>query len=539
MKNPINIILPILIVFLLFFCSIQGNRLDALQDAHSFYNWIISASSMSRLGDTLEPNSDTHAESMDDELFARLDPLAESYLPDYIVDPDLDINERTGEPHSRLLRAVRQSDDAIIWKISKSPEFEELKQEFIGHLAEGRIQSMGTGFDMSDMYSSDGSVSSISDIQGVGLTNMFFGMRTLAANFLWLKVDTFWHAGEVHRMLPLMYTCVTLDPNFVDAYLLGSWHLAYNVPAKIPETPEVLKVYSEKYNRRIGDKEAFYFEATDFLKDGIRKNPRDYRLYFDLGYAIYEQKLNDHVNAVRYLDEARRHRHDRWVPRMLYRSLMLNGQYEEAIEGWKDYLTKFENHEVAQRFLKTNTAYLHDATAEEANNCKRLALKAEQYYQEKADEARADNNTAEADHFDKEAKEAGEFAQVVVAIAEKEGTEGLKIWQALTDGNERDTRALGRLTRHRAMLLREEGRHLEAIAELDIVRWQDLQFFKEASDLIIEFKEEAGIPYTVSEQMELLRREDVKNTLEELGLEDTKPKPIYRIECKYRDLVLT
>ena len=40
----------------------------------------------------------------------------------------------------------------------------------------------------------------------------------------------------MHRMLPLMKTCVTLDPGFVDAYLLGAWHMAYNATASMPES---------------------------------------------------------------------------------------------------------------------------------------------------------------------------------------------------------------------------------------------------------------------------------------------------------------
>ena len=80
-------------------------------------------------------------------------------------------------------------------------------------------------------------------------------------------------------------------PNFVDAYLLGAWHLAYNLTAKLPETPEPMKVYFPKYGKRLGIKQEWYYIATEFLKDGIRKNPRDYRVYFDLGYGIYENKL--------------------------------------------------------------------------------------------------------------------------------------------------------------------------------------------------------------------------------------------------------
>src|SRR5690606_5004053 len=161
----------------------------------------------------------------------------------------------------------------------------------------------------------------------------------------WLQVDRYWHEGALFRMVPLMRTTVTLDPTFVDAYLLGAWHLAYNITAGLPETPEAEKVYDPKVGRRIGQKESFYYFAADFLKDGIWNTPKDYRLYFDLGFRVYHEKLDDNQQAARYLSEAVRYRHDVWVPRTLYRILEFNGQYEEALRGWKDYLRRYPQNE--------------------------------------------------------------------------------------------------------------------------------------------------------------------------------------------------
>ena len=95
--------------------------------------------------------------------------------------------------------------------------------------------------------------------------------------------------------------------------------MAYNITAKLEATPEPEKKWSEKYKRRLGRKEEWYHIAADFLKDGIRKNPRNYKLYFELGYGIYDQKVRDYTNAVRYMDAALDHPHERWVPRMLQR----------------------------------------------------------------------------------------------------------------------------------------------------------------------------------------------------------------------------
>ena len=182
---------------------------------------------------------------------------------------------------------------------------------------------------------------------GVSIFNLFFGFRKVAANFVWIQVDRYWHMGLIYRMYPSMLTCVALDPNFVDAYLLGAWHMAYNHTAKMPDTPAPMKEWDENFGACVGQKERLYYIAIDFLKDGIRNNPRNYKLYFDLGFAIYKIKLKDYENAVRYLSEAIRQPHDRWVPRQLYICKEMNGQYEEAVAGWQDYMKRFPESQTA------------------------------------------------------------------------------------------------------------------------------------------------------------------------------------------------
>ena len=513
-------ILALLFIVFLSLGAIQGNRINAIKESEIFYRWTLSAASLTRLGDTLEPDGSADiAEAMDDEVFAELDAIAETLLPDYPVDEKFDLNS-DGTPRSRLLRAARQSHDDDVWKLISRNEVSDLRSKFHEFLATNQIQSSGVQFSASSLYGD------ASNVNGVGLTGMFFGLRTLAANFLWMQVDSFWHSGEMHRMVPLMRTCVTFDPNFIDAYLLGAWHLAYNIPAKIEPTPEPLKVYSPKYKRRVGLKEEWYYMAVDFLRDGIRKNPRDYRLYFDLGYAIYEQKLDDHPNAILYLDEARRHKHDRWVPRMLFRSLFLNKQYEDAIEGWESYLIDFPDHEVGDRFLEINRGFLAEAIADEAYECKMAALAEKSRLEEERDSFDSASDSEDFTRLNEEVNKAETVAAEMETRMNKELTTALTIWYKLLE-DDRDTMARGRIARRNAIAMRQSGRYLEAIAELEIIRWLDLQFFEELSNMIIEIKKENNIPLNISEQLQVLRDEDAQ-----IYAEDEKKK-IRRLECKY------
>ena len=525
MKPRIPIALPIALIVLLALGSLQGGRIDTIRESESFYRWVVSASTLTRLGDLLEPDiSADLPDPMDEELFAQLDEIAESLLPDYPIDDEYDLNT-DGTVRSRLLRAVRQSEDQDIWDLLREAEVQETLAQFRTYLAANQIQSMGTQFSTSSLYGD------ASSVQGVGLTSMFFGFRKLAANLLWIQVDSFWHSGEMHRMLPIMRTCVAFDPNFVDAYLLGSWHLAYNIPAKIELTPEPLKKFNPRYNKRLGLREEWYYLGAEFLRDGIRKNPRDYRLYFDLGYSIYEQKLHDHANAVLYLDEARRHKHDRWVPRMLYRSLSLNGQYEDAIAGWEDYLLDFPNNVSAPRLLLKNRGYLADAIADEALECMDLAEAAKTGFQQALEAARKDGLGSEIDRLREEISKANAFILEMDGLNLKEKDKAMDVWLELST-YVGETVSKGRIMRRNALNYLEEGRDLEAISELQIVRWEDLENFDNFNELIIKIKQDADIPLSVSEQLQVLRVADAEQYLTE---EDDSNR-IYRIECPYRSM---
>src|SRR3990167_9629063 len=57
------------------------------------------------------------------------------------------------------------------------------------------------------------------------------GFSGLAADMLWIEADEYWHKGEWQRAFPLYRTVTWLQPNFMDAWSIGGWHLAYNMYA--------------------------------------------------------------------------------------------------------------------------------------------------------------------------------------------------------------------------------------------------------------------------------------------------------------------
>jgi len=146
--------------------------------------------------------------------------------------------------------------------------------------------------------------------------------------------------------------------------------------------------------------------------------------------------LKDYANAVKYLSEAIRHRHDRWVPRQLYIAMELNGQYKEALAGWQDYITKFPDNLTAPRFIERDKALIKEQEADEA-----------------AERARKATDPA--------------AAEAARAEAERLRNEALQMWQAQASaGYEEDPFAVGRIMRMKALKLTEEKRYYEAIAVL-------------------------------------------------------------------------
>jgi tetratricopeptide (TPR) repeat protein len=437
--------------------ALQGARLRDTRESEAFYRWIRAAAVAARFDWTDDISQDEEGRDYaDSTFFSSITEKTNDALP---------AHEREGESNAgRLaLYADGMEHADLVWETTAGPVLREEREQFLQLAKNGELY-----------YARD--IDYVKILEGdVGLFQMFLGFRKVAANFIWLEVDRLWHQGVIHRMIPLMKTCVLLDPQFVDAYLLGSWHLAYNVTAKMQETPYNQRVWNDRHQACIGKKNQYYYFAIEFLRDGISHNEHDYRLYFDLGFGIYKEKLDDYPNAVRYLSQAVRQRHDIWVPRQLYICLELNGQYEEALAGWYDYQQRFPDTttgtEVAPRRITRILGLVYEEMA------KNLQAEAEAA----TDPAVAEQKRAEA-------------AQNIEKAREK--------WNEL-----QEPYAQSRLLRIEAEELRSKGRYLEAVALLDQARYIDPgdENWFACSDRIIEIKQEGGIELTLSERKAVAR----------------------------------
>ncbi|MCP4639607.1 MAG: hypothetical protein GY851_04210 [bacterium] len=513
MKKYPNLTLALLLAVCITAGSVQGRRIHNMREAERFYRWIITASNQMRM--TNHPGFATRIsaseEYKDDELFAMVSDLAEEQLEAIPVREEIDIND-SGEPFSVLVRYTKPTTaeeegevglgldtpeqrkrDKALYAFAASSQAADARATFLACAREGQISGLGTVLDATTFYASDKSPANLATI--------FLGFRKMAANLVWLQVDKMWHEGKGHRMLPLMNSCVLLDPNFIDAYLVGAWHLSYNATAGKEPTAWDLRYFDTKHKVWSGPIEELYYQAIDFLEYGILNNPREYRLHFDLGYAIYEEKLDDHYHAVEHLGEAISYYHDVWVPRTLYRIMGYHEQYEDAIDGWNRYMKKNPDtksaNEVAPRFIKINQGRIGERDAEYERTRAEAA-------EELAKRAAANGDAAAASQYEAQALDSRQEYDRLLA-------EARAIWENLLVGSGgEETAAVAALARMDAIDKWHSGRPTgpdEAIALLEKARFDASQFYWEALDLIIEIKNDAGIPLALTETLYVNRNE--------------------------------
>lgn len=153
------------------------------------------------------------------------------------------------------------------------------------------------------------------------------GFSGLAADMLWIEADEYWHKGEWQRAFPLYRTVTWLQPNFIDAWSIGGWHLAYNMYAYTKD-PEMKKYFLEA--------------GINFLKEGILANPNKYQLYFELGWT-YFHKAEDYDSAIRYFRRAVKFEHPHYIDRLIAHAYRKKGDIAAEFREWQRCLTLFKD----------------------------------------------------------------------------------------------------------------------------------------------------------------------------------------------------
>ncbi|MCD6407826.1 hypothetical protein J7L87_02095 [bacterium] len=174
----------------------------------------------------------------------------------------------------------------------------------------------------------------LSNQAAIDLCNIF-DIKEGIVDILWLEVDKLWHLGKYEKIFPVINLIAEIYPAEIEAYSVGSWFLINGIAPKVEgEKKGEIKNY-----------------AINFLKKGIRRNPENYKLYWELAWIYYRDgKYN---TSLQYLEKAEKYPHEFVVENLKAHIFMKKGEREKAIREWKKIKEKYpEQKNIAERFIK-------------------------------------------------------------------------------------------------------------------------------------------------------------------------------------------
>ena len=161
------------------------------------------------------------------------------------------------------------------------------------------------------------------------------GFREMIAGILWVRADAFFDSGNYDAILPIIRLVTALDPNEIDVYATGMWHIGYNF------TDE-----EQRSDRR-------YIPAALALgKEGATKNPNTYELFFETGWIWYHKIDDYYQNAVDWFVEAQKREDIQPARRnLLAMAYQRNGQPDNALKKY------FELYDKANELYKKDSSF--------------------------------------------------------------------------------------------------------------------------------------------------------------------------------------
>lgn len=151
------------------------------------------------------------------------------------------------------------------------------------------------------------------------MAGTLIGFKEVVAGMLWVRCDDFFHDGNFDAIIPLIRIITWLDPHNLDVYCTGAWHMAYNfTDSRERADPRYLPC------------------SIALLEEAAANNPDVNDPLYDLGFEIYQQKLEDFDKSAYWISKACETRDDpTFHSRMLAHAYQMGGKYDEAEKQWR------------------------------------------------------------------------------------------------------------------------------------------------------------------------------------------------------------
>ena len=126
---------------------------------------------------------------------------------------------------------------------------------------------------------------------------LFGGFRGMIAGITWMYIDSLWHQARFYKLPPLYEFMTTLQPDFIDGWIMGGWHMAYNMSLELPKVKNLSPALRQKLELQ------WVYKGIQFLKSGAAMNPKNASLPFEIGWTYYH-RLNNYKDAVPWFDNS-------------------------------------------------------------------------------------------------------------------------------------------------------------------------------------------------------------------------------------------
>lgn len=159
---------------------------------------------------------------------------------------------------------------------------------------------------------------------------LFGGFRGIVVDLTWMYIDNLWHHSRFYQ-LPSLYEIVTLlQPDYIDGWIMGGWHMAYNMSLDVPN----VKGLSPQIKKKI--EMEWVLRGLNFLKTGATVNPNSYKLHFEIGWTYYH-RLKDYESSIIWFEKAvSKDSSQDIAKRLIPYALEKNDKKEFALKKWID-----------------------------------------------------------------------------------------------------------------------------------------------------------------------------------------------------------
>lgn len=198
-----------------------------------------------------------------------------------------------------------------------------------------------------------------SDVWG---TLLLAGFRGIAVDILWIRAMNLQQEGKFFELVSLYKLILDLQPHFLQVWAYSAWNMAYN----ISHDCETLQ-----------EKWTWIQKGISLLEKGIKRNSKDWRLYFELGWIYFhkceaepyyyqqlkkEGKNNLEIAISWFRETAKKEYHPSYVERMMahgYEKLANRAEeegqlaerdlyQEKALAQWKDNMEKYPQDNISR-----------------------------------------------------------------------------------------------------------------------------------------------------------------------------------------------